>query len=96
MQRRDFLKIAFFTPFALHANAKEILEKKGAEKKELETLETEISRLEEEKSKIESALSSGILAPGELTGKSERFALLLIEIGLKSDRWLELSEKEQG
>jgi len=66
------------------------------EKKELETLETEISRLEEEKSKIESALSSGILAPGELTGKSERFALLLIEIGLKSDRWLELSEKAQA
>jgi pyruvate formate lyase activating enzyme len=34
MQRRDFLKIAFFTPFALHANAKEILEKKGPPYKE--------------------------------------------------------------
>jgi ATP-binding cassette subfamily F protein uup len=65
------------------------------EKKEIENLETEISQLEEEKSKIESALSSGILAPGELSEKSERFAILLKEIGMKSDRWLELSEKEQ-
>jgi ATP-binding cassette subfamily F protein uup len=66
------------------------------EKKEIENIESEISQLEEEKSKIESALSSGILAPGELSEKSERFAILLREIGMKSDRWLELSEKEQG
>jgi ATP-binding cassette subfamily F protein uup len=66
------------------------------EKKEIENLETEISQLEEEKSKIESALSSCVLTPGELSEKSERFAVLLKEIEMKSERWLELSEKEQG
>jgi ATP-binding cassette subfamily F protein uup len=63
------------------------------EKKELETLETEISKLEEDKTKIENALSSGILSPEELSENSERFAVILQEIGMKSDRWLELSEK---
>ena len=64
------------------------------EKKELETLETEISQLEKEKTEIVNALSSGVLSPEELSAKSERFAILLKEIGMKSDRWLELSEKE--
>ena len=64
------------------------------EKKELETLETEISQLEKEKTEIVNALSSGVLSPEELATKSERFAILLNEIGMKSDRWLELSEKE--
>ncbi|HZX61590.1 MAG TPA: ABC-F family ATP-binding cassette domain-containing protein [Bacteroidales bacterium] len=64
------------------------------EKKELETLETEISQLEKEKTEIVNALSSGVLSPEELATKSERFAILLKEIGMKSDRWLELSEKE--
>ena len=63
------------------------------EKKELETLETEISQLEEEKTEIVNALSSGVLSPEELSEKSERFAIILKEIGMKSDRWLELSEK---
>jgi len=66
------------------------------EKKELETIESLISQLEEEKAKIEHALSSGILSPEELSEKSERFATILKEIGANSDRWLELSEKEQG
>ncbi|MCX6247615.1 MAG: ABC-F family ATP-binding cassette domain-containing protein [Bacteroidetes bacterium] len=64
------------------------------EKKELETLETEISLLEEEKSGIENSLSSGTLSADELAVKSDRFAFLLKELGMKSDRWLELSEKE--
>lgn len=63
------------------------------EKKELETLEKEIFQLEEEKLKIESALSSGTLSSEDLSEKSERFATLLKEVGIKSDRWLELSEK---
>jgi len=64
------------------------------EKKELETLENEIAQLEAEKMNIESALSSGTLSAAELSEKSERFSVLLMEIGLKSDRWLLLSEKE--
>jgi ATP-binding cassette subfamily F protein uup len=63
------------------------------EKKELALLETEITHLEEEKTLIEAALSSGILSTEELSEKSERFALILKEIEIKSDRWLELSEK---
>jgi len=65
------------------------------EKKELEFLESEISKLEKEKAEIETALSSGILSPEELSEKSERFAILLKETGIKTDRWLELSEKQQ-
>jgi len=64
------------------------------EKKELETLENEIAQLEAEKMNIESALSSGTLSATGLSEKSERFSVLLMEIGLKSDRWLLLSEKE--
>jgi ATP-binding cassette subfamily F protein uup len=64
------------------------------EKKELESLESEISQLEKEKTKLEAALSSGINSPKELSEKSERFAFILKEIEIKSDRWLELSEKE--
>jgi ATP-binding cassette subfamily F protein uup len=63
------------------------------EKKELESLETEIGQLEEEKIKIEAALSSGTISKEELSEKSERFALILKETEIKSDRWLELSEK---
>jgi ATP-binding cassette subfamily F protein uup len=65
------------------------------EKKELETLETEISKLEKEKTEIETALSSGLLSAEELSSKSERFGAILKEIGMKSDRWLELDEKGQ-
>jgi ATP-binding cassette subfamily F protein uup len=63
------------------------------EKKELESLETEIGQLEEEKTKIETILSSGTISKEELSEKSERFAFILKEIEIKSDRWLELSEK---
>jgi ATP-binding cassette subfamily F protein uup len=65
------------------------------EKKELEKLETEILQLEEEKKMIESSISSGAISPGELSEKSERFALILKEIEMKSDRWIELSDKDQ-
>ena len=65
------------------------------EKRELESLETEIAKLETEIGEIEVALSSGTLSPQELMLKSERYSDLLKEIGIKSDRWLELSEKDQ-
>jgi ATP-binding cassette subfamily F protein uup len=64
------------------------------ETKELSILEKEISELEAEKTALEAALSSGVLLSEELSEKSERFAILLKEIGMKSDRWLELSEKQ--
>jgi ATP-binding cassette subfamily F protein uup len=64
------------------------------ERKEMETLEREILLLEEEKKNIEIALSQGINDSAELSAKSERFALLIKEIEIKSDRWLELCEKE--
>lgn len=63
------------------------------EKKELETLEQEIAQLEEEKGEIEENLSLGTLTTVELSEKSERFSTILKEIGSKTDRWLELSEK---
>lgn len=64
------------------------------ERKELEILEREIKQLEEEKKNIEIALSDGIDNPAELSAKSEQFAFLIKEIESKSDRWLELCEKE--
>ncbi|MCK9219303.1 MAG: ABC-F family ATP-binding cassette domain-containing protein [Bacteroidales bacterium] len=66
------------------------------EKRELETLELEIEKLEAEKSGIEAGLQSGNLKPEELTQHSQRFAALLIEISDLTDRWLELSERESS
>ncbi|MCX6245290.1 MAG: ABC-F family ATP-binding cassette domain-containing protein [Bacteroidetes bacterium] len=63
------------------------------EKKELEHLEAEITKLDDEKNEIESFLSSGTLSPDELTLKSQRYSDLQKEISEKTDRWLELSEK---
>jgi ABC transport system ATP-binding/permease protein len=63
------------------------------EKKELELLEKQIGALESEKGAIEVALHSGALSAEELTSKSNRFAGLLKELEVLSDRWLELSEK---
>jgi ABC transport system ATP-binding/permease protein len=79
-------------PPELHVDSKKLSYK---EKKELESLETEITKLEAEKDEIETGLSSGTLSPDELTLKSERYSALLKEIAMKSDRWLELSEKGQ-
>lgn len=63
-----------------------------AEKRELESLEPEIGRLEQEKKNIEAELSSGTLAIDDLTRKSERIAVLINQIDEKTMRWLELSE----
>jgi ABC transport system ATP-binding/permease protein len=63
------------------------------EKVEIETLEKEISRLEEERSDIETALHAGDLTPEELMEKSERFAAILNQIEEKTGRWMELSER---
>ncbi|MDD3033210.1 MAG: ABC-F family ATP-binding cassette domain-containing protein [Bacteroidales bacterium] len=61
------------------------------EKREVETLESEIESLEKEKSDLEAALSSGILSPKDLTEKSVRIGEVISLIEIKSDRWLELN-----
>ena len=63
------------------------------ENQELALLEKEIAELEAEKERIEGAFSSGTLSAEELLDYSDRFAILLKEIGIKSDRWLELSDR---
>ena len=64
------------------------------EKREFEQLEKDIAALEAEKSKIEEALSSGIISVDEITTMSKRLPLLNEELDEKSMRWLELSEIE--
>ena len=64
------------------------------EKRELENLEAEIAALENEKLNIESGLASGTLPAEELTKYSQRYGGLLEEISMKTDRWLELSERD--
>ena len=62
------------------------------EKKEMEQLELDIEQLEQEKSKIETALSSGNITVEEITTLSKRLPLLNDELDEKTMRWLELSE----
>ena len=62
------------------------------EKKEMEQLELDIEQLEQEKSEIETALSSGNITVEEITTLSKRLPLLNDELDEKTMRWLELSE----
>ena len=62
------------------------------ERKEYETLESEIMELEAEKSSIEQEMSSGTLDNNMLLQKSMRIQQLIELIDEKSMRWLELSE----
>lgn len=62
------------------------------EKKEWETLEQEIPALEQEKTALETSLSSGLLTNEKLIEQSERIAEVIRLIDEKSMRWLELSE----
>jgi len=64
------------------------------EKRELEALEQEIALLEHEKMDIEATLQSGTLNSDELTKKSERWAAIIPEIEGKTERWMELSERD--
>lgn len=65
------------------------------EKHEFETLSVDINTLEEEKKQLETDLHSGSLSQNQLKEKSERYAALLTEIDIKTDRWLMLSEREE-
>ena len=62
------------------------------EKREFESLENEISKLEMEKEKLETALNSGNLPHDELYQQSERLVEIKALIDEKELRWLELSE----
>lgn len=62
------------------------------ERQEFEQLEVQIEALEQEKTDIERALSSGTIGVDEITVMSKRLPLLNDELDEKSMRWLELSE----
>jgi ATP-binding cassette subfamily F protein uup len=63
------------------------------EKKELEELENVLAGLEKEKAEIEQLLSSGTATQEEIINVSDRIGEIMKEIDAKTDRWLELSEK---
>lgn len=77
---------------ATHSNSKRRLTFK--EKKELEELDKLLPQLEEEKSRLETELSSGTLSTDELYAHSTRISELIQLIDEKETRWLELSEIE--
>lgn len=62
------------------------------EQQEMLQLEQEIESLTNEKTEIESALSSGGLSTEELVRKSERISEVMALLDEKEMRWLELSE----
>ncbi len=64
------------------------------EKKELEELEVSMAALEVEKSELEQLLNKGTASHEELVKASTRIGDIIAEIDTKTDRWLELSEKE--
>ncbi|MGF1586265.1 MAG: ABC-F family ATP-binding cassette domain-containing protein [Bacteroidales bacterium] len=64
------------------------------EKRELSQLEKDIELLETEKSAIEEKLSGANLTPEKLQEYFERHAETIKKLDSKSDRWLELSEKD--
>ena len=66
------------------------------EKQELAQLEQYIETIETEKKQIETALCSGILSVEQLTIMSKRLPELNEEIELKTLRWMELQEIENG
>jgi ATP-binding cassette subfamily F protein uup len=64
------------------------------EKQEFEQLEKEIATLEHEKAGMEKLLVSGSLSHEELHNISINMGRIIKEIDIKTERWIELSEKE--
>jgi ATP-binding cassette subfamily F protein uup len=64
------------------------------ESRELEILEKEITLLEKEKADIEYGLSGGNIDNEQLIINAKRYSELQQELEEKSNRWIELSEKE--
>ncbi len=65
------------------------------EKKELEELELVLSSLETEKAELEQLLNSGNANHEQILETSTRIGKIISEIDKKTDRWLELSEKDK-
>ncbi len=63
------------------------------EQREFENIETEIARLETEKTRLTELLSSSILDNDSLQKTAENLTQIIAEIDAKTDRWVELSEK---
>jgi ATP-binding cassette subfamily F protein uup len=63
------------------------------EKQELEKLEKDLESLEREKSAIEASFNDGSLSSEKLVKNSERLGVIIKEIEVKSDRWIELSDQ---
>jgi len=66
------------------------------EKKELDTLEAEIAKLEDKKKLFEQVLSDGTADAGRISEVSAEFGLITKTIDQKSLRWLELSDKAEA
>jgi len=64
------------------------------ERLELDRLEKELEALENEKSAIEASFHDSTLSPDELIKRSEKLGEIIREIDSKSDRWIELSDKD--
>lgn len=62
------------------------------EKREFEELDALIPKLEEEKTQLETEMSSGTLSNDDLLKKSARISELIDDIDEKTLRWMELSE----
>jgi ATP-binding cassette subfamily F protein uup len=62
------------------------------EKKELEQLEKDLESLENEKAEIEASFNDSSLPHEKITKNSERLGVVLKEIDIKSERWIELSD----
>ena len=65
-----------------------------SEKREFETIEKDIDKLEAQKATIEDELCAGDLSVEELTKKSKKLSEINDSIDTKTMRWLELSEIE--
>lgn len=64
------------------------------EKRELEQLESDIDSLETEKKDIEAKMSAGQGSPEDFAEWGKRYAELNASLDEKTERWMELSEKE--
>ncbi len=62
------------------------------EQRELEAVEADMDTLEKEKSSLEAALGSGALTNEELKKSSERYAEVMLQLSVKENRWLELTD----
>ena len=66
------------------------------ERREYKKLEKEIAELEEQKSAMESKMSSGTHDHQELHELSDKYSKLTDKLDAKTERWFELAEREQS